>query len=118
MFPVAPFVVIIAYSGFAILGAMIGVVGGWLISLMTKCGPQGILRNAGFGALGFMIGFLACIFISYPRYVITYRFERGTAVTSTTDTCRHPERVAVVMAVLLPLTHEVFRLRQSRANFH
>jgi hypothetical protein len=116
MFPIAPIIVVVTYFGFALFGAVIGLFGGWLLSLVTKCGPQGFLKNAGLGALGFLMGFLGCVLLPYPRNTINYQLEGGVVVTSTMNRYQHPYGVAIVMAVFLPLIHEVYRLRQTRKN--
>jgi hypothetical protein len=54
----------------------------------------------------------------WPSNTVVERLEGGGTVTSTMPRYQHPERVAIVMAVLLPLLHELYRLKRARANCH
>ena len=42
---------------------------------------------------------------------ITYELSGGTHVTSTMNNYQHPERVAVVVAIILPILYELYRKR-------
>lgn len=52
----------------------------------------------------------------WPRNTISYQTKEGVLVTSTMNTYQHPERVAIVVAVLLPLLHELYRLKRARTT--
>jgi len=57
VFPVAPVVVVIAFILWVLAGMVIGALGGLLVSLATKCGQQGIIKDAFLGSFGFLVGF-------------------------------------------------------------
>ncbi len=116
VFPVAPFVVIIAFVLCALTGMAIGTLSGWLVSFATKCGRQGIIRDAFLGSFGFLAGFLGCISMPWPRNTILEHLEGGGTVATTMNRYQHPYRVATVVAVLLPLLHEMYRLKRTRAK--
>jgi hypothetical protein len=108
MFTVPWFVVALYMVAYAIAGMAIGAITGCLVSLLTKGGRHGILKDAFLGSCGYLAGFVACIFTPWPRNSITYRLEGGTEVTSTMNRYQHPEVVAVIIAILLPLLHELY----------
>jgi hypothetical protein len=89
----------------------IGILIGWLTYLITKSKPRKLFRWAYLGALGFLIGFFGCVFLPWHENTITYYLDGGTKVTSTMNIYQHPERIAVVVAVLLPLLYELYRSR-------
>ena len=116
MFPVPPTLVVIRLVLYAIAGMAIGALSGWLVSLITKCGPKGALRDAFLGSFGFLAGLIGCIFVPWPTNTVVEQLEGGGSVATTMNTYQHPERVAIVVAVLLPLLHEVYRFRRARTK--
>ena len=110
-----PLIVVILYLVLcAVAGMAIGALSGWLISLITKCGPKVFLRNIFLGSFGFLAGFIGCIFMPWPTNTVVEHLEGGGTVASTMSRYQHPERVAIVMAVLLPLLHELYRFKRAR----
>jgi hypothetical protein len=116
VFPVSPFVVVIAFILWTLAGMLLGALSGWLILLATKCGRQGLVRDAMLGSFGFLAGFLGCVFMPWPRNTIWEHLQGGGTVATTMIRYQHPYRVALVMAVLLPLLHELYRLKLMRKN--
>ena len=116
MFPVSPIVVIFYLIVYALAGMALGALSGWLASLITKCGRQGIVKDVFLGSFGYLAGFIGCIFMPWPRNTVVEQLEGGGSVATTMNTYQHPERVAIVMAVLLPLLHELYRFKRTRTN--
>ena len=116
VFPVSPIVVAFYLIVFAIVGMAIGAVSGWLASLITKCGQQGILKDAFLGSFGYLAGFVGCIFMPWPENTVVEDLGGGGSVATTMNQYQHPERVAIVIAVLLPLLHELYRFKRTRTN--
>ena len=116
MFPVAPVIVVIAFILYALAGMAIGAFGGWLVSFATKCGQQGIVRDAFLGSFGFLAGFFGCMSMPWPRNTVLEHLGGGGMVATTMNRYQHPYRVAIVVAVLLPLLHELYRLKRARAK--
>ena len=95
------------------IGALIG----WLAASITKRGPQkGILQDAFLGSFGFLAGFIGCIFMPWPRNTVVKDLGGGGSVATTMNTYQHPERVATVIAVLLPLLYELYRFKRARTH--
>jgi hypothetical protein len=114
MFPVSPNVFVIYFAVYTVAGMAIGALTGWLASLVTKSGPKWILKDALLGSIAFLVGFIGCMFIPWPSNRVVEHLEGGGTVASTMSRYQHPEWVAIVMAVLLPLLHEVYRFTQAR----
>ena len=108
-------IVIMFLVVYALAGMAIGALTGWITSLMTRCTRQGILKDAFLGLFGFLAGFVGCIFMPWPRNTISYSLDGGGVATSTMNTYQHPERVAIVVAVLLPVLHELYRWRKRNS---
>jgi uncharacterized membrane protein YeaQ/YmgE (transglycosylase-associated protein family) len=116
VFPISPVVVILYLMAYAVAGMAIGTLSGWLCSLMTKSGTQGILKDAFLGSFGYLAGFIGCIFMPWPRNTVVERLQGGGSVATTMNAYQHPERVAIVVAVLLPLLHELYRFKRTRSR--
>jgi uncharacterized membrane protein YeaQ/YmgE (transglycosylase-associated protein family) len=116
VFPVSPAATIVNLLGYAIFGMAIGALSGWLTSLITKCGPQGVWKDAFLGLFGYFAGLFGSLLMPWPQNTISEHLEGGGTVTSTMNSYQHPERVAIVMAVLLPLLHELYRFKRGRMN--
>jgi uncharacterized membrane protein YeaQ/YmgE (transglycosylase-associated protein family) len=114
MLPVSPTLTIIFLSLYALAGMAIGSLSGWLTSVLTKSGAQGLFRDALLGSLGFLGGFIGCFYFPWHQSTISYQLKGGTQVTSTANFYQHPERIAVVIAVVLPFLHELNRFREAR----
>jgi len=115
MFPVPWFVVALYLAAYAIVGMTIGAITGWAVSLLAKGARRKVLTDAFLGAFGYLAAWHASIFMPWPRNTITYRVEGGTQVSSTMNRYQHPERVAIIVAVILPLLYELYR-RTRRAQ--
>lgn len=113
MIPNSPIFVIINLILYAIAGVAIGALIGLLASLVTKSGLQGIWKNALLGSFGFLAGFTACVYMPWHENTVTERLDGGVTVTTTTAMYQHPFRVAIVVSVLLPLLHELYRFKQA-----
>ena len=118
MFAVPVTFVIFALVLCATAGMVIGALSGWLTSLVTKCGPKGVFRNIFLGSLGSLVAFIGCIFVPWPSNTFVEPLESGGTVATTMARYQHPERVAFVVAVLLPFLHEMYRFKRARANPH
>jgi len=109
MFPVSWFVVAISLVAYATAGLAIGAATGWLISRLRMGSQQNILNDA---LLGYVAGFFGCIFMPWPRNTVITQLPGGTVAT-TMSRYQHPERVAIVIAMLFPLLYELSR-RKNR----
>ena len=114
--PVPSVVVIFILIAYAVAGMAIGASSGWLASLITKCRPKVVLRDAFLGSFGFLVGFIGCMLVPWPTNTIVEPLEGGGTVATTMNTYQHPARIAVVMAILLPVIYEVYRLQRSRSK--
>jgi uncharacterized membrane protein YeaQ/YmgE (transglycosylase-associated protein family) len=116
VFPVSPVVVAVFLVVYSLVGMAIGALTGWLASLVTKSGPKWILNDALLGSIGFLAAFIGCMFIPWPSNTVVEQLEGGGTVATTMSRYQHPERVAIVMAVLLPLLHEVYRFARAHTD--
>lgn len=114
LFPNSPIVLAIFLVLYALAGIAIGIVCGWLTTLVTKCRPWRFMKDATLGSVGFIAGFMACAFIPWHENTIRYTLTGGTQVTSTMSRYQHPERIAIALAVALPVMYELYRLRRAR----
>jgi MFS family permease len=112
----SPILAIILLVLYGMGGAAIGVLSGWIVSLVTKCGPRGIGWDALLGFVGFVVGFIGTGLMPWHQNTITYQLDGGGTSTSTANTYQYPERVAVVVAILLPLLFELCRFWRRRTK--
>jgi len=113
VFPIAWPVVIIGLFMLAFAGIAIGALTGWLASLVISSGPQGVLRNAALGLFGIFAGFALVLLFQGRHYHAEYYFQNGKAVTKHSGV-QHPEMFGVAGAMLLPVLHELYRLKRAR----
>ena len=91
------------------MGISIGAVIGLLVILVTKR-PTLILVDALLGAVGFVVGVVLTARVPFQMNTVTRKV--GDAILSTTTRhYQHPYRAAVLLAVLLPVLYEVYRLK-------
>jgi hypothetical protein len=116
MFPVSWFVVALYLVAYGIAGMAIGAISGWAVSLLTKGGRQKLLKDAFLGAFGFLAGFIGCIYMPWPRNTVITQLDGGGSVATTMSQYQHPERIAIVVAMLLPLVHELLRWKMKSGD--
>jgi len=115
MFPVPWPVVAIYIAVYATAGLAIGAAIGWLISRHTMRIERKILTDAILGSVGFVAGFIGCATVTWPQNTVVEPLPGGGTVATTMSRFQHPERVAVVIAVLLPLLYELSRRMKRQA---
>ena len=116
MVPVSIMFVVIGSILCAIAGLAIGALTGWLISLMTKCGSNGVLRDAFLGSFGFLVGYFGCVLMPWPRNTVVESLAGGGTVATTMNTYQHPARIAIAVAVFAPLLHELYRFKRAHTE--
>jgi MFS family permease len=109
-------IVICYLIAYVIAGMAIGVASGLLASLITRCRPRVLSASALLGSFGFLAGFLLSAFVPWPTNTVVEHLESGGSVSTTVDRYQHPERVAIVLSVFLPLLYELRRLRRARTH--
>jgi|HubBroStandDraft_2_1064218.scaffolds.fasta_scaffold423861_2 H+/Cl- antiporter ClcA len=112
MFPVSPFATVAFVLLYALAGALIGILSGWLTALALRSRHR-LTVDSVLGAAGFLLGGIFAILMPWHANTISYELSGGTRVTSTTNSYQHPERVAAVVAVILPLIYEIWRRRRQ-----
>ena len=115
MLPASPIITLIFLIGHAILAGVIGLVSGWLTHAFTKTGSRRLLADALIGILGYFAGVSTC-FLPWHKNTISYRLSGGTLVTSTANYFQYYERVAVIVAVILPCLFELIRFFRARRS--
>ncbi len=114
MLPVPPIVTAFFLIVYAVAGLALGALSGWLVFLATECHPKKTRLDALLGLFGFMAGFIGAATMPWHENTITEHLAGGTTVTTTMNSYQHPERVAVILAILVPLLYELYRSRQVR----
>jgi hypothetical protein len=115
MFPAPWFVVAFYLAAYAVVGMAIGAITAWLVFLLTRAGRPRLLKDALLGSFGSLAGFIGCISMPWPRNTVVTQLDGGGSVATTMNTYQHPERVAIVIAIVLPLLHELYRWRRHNA---
>jgi hypothetical protein len=116
MFPVPWPVIALFVVAYAAVGLTVGAATGWLISLYRPEVQRKILTDAILGSLGFVAGFFGCAFVPWPQNTVVEQLSGGATVATTMSRYQHPELVAVVIAVVLPLLYELFRRRDRQTT--
>jgi hypothetical protein len=109
------FIVALYVAAYAVVGMAIGAITGWLVSLLKRSGRPRLLKNALLGSFGYFAGFIGCIFMPWPQNTVVKQLNNGVSVATTRNTYQHPERVAIAIAILLPLLQELYRSRKRNA---
>jgi len=116
MLPDSPIITLIFLLMDAVAGMAIGIFSGWLTSFITRARSKRLLTDGLIGAGGFLAGLIGVVFMPWHRNTISYHLSGGTLVTSTANVYQHPERVAVIAAIILPSLYELIRWRQVRRS--
>jgi membrane associated rhomboid family serine protease len=98
---------------YVIVGMAAGLFVGLFASLVSKIEVRCLIKDGLLGLFGSLAGLMGTMLTPWPRNTVTYRMN-GVIETVTTNGYRHPERVAVVVAVVLPLLRELYRFKRSR----
>jgi hypothetical protein len=95
----------------AFIGLAVGVVIGPSVCLLLrlKIRFRNVVVDGFLGSLGFSAGWFATFFIPWPNTVTYYVDQK--LVTSTMSHFQHPDVVAYVLAVLLPVFYEFRRFK-------
>ena len=81
-----------------------------------KGDSRGLGKDAFLGGVGFFVGYIGCAYLPWPKNTVVEVLKGGGSVTTTMNRYQHPARVAVVVAVLLPLLHEIYRYKRTRTQ--
>jgi hypothetical protein len=84
--------------------------------MITRHGTHEILKDAFLGSFGYIVGFIGCIFMPWPRNTVVGPLDGGGTVSTTMNIYQHPTRVAIVVAIILPRLHELYRFRQRHTE--
>jgi hypothetical protein len=98
-----------AYLLEAVVGISIGAIIGLLVILATRR-PTLLFVDALLGAVGFVGGAIGSAKLPYKMNTVTQRVG-DTILTTTSRHYQHPYRAALLLAVLLPVLFEVYRLK-------
>ena len=97
---------------YGVAGALLGSLSGWITAFVLRIRCRLIMDGA-LGAAGFLLGGVVASVMPWHTNTITYELSGGTKVTSTMNSYQHPNRVAVVVAVALPVLYEFWRKRRE-----
>jgi hypothetical protein len=114
--PIPWTLVVVFLIAYAVAGMWIGALSGWLGMWIIKGDSQGLEKDAYLGGFGFLAGFIGCAYMPWPKNTVVEVLKGGITTTTTMNRYQHPARVAVVMAVLLPLLHGVYRYKRTRTG--
>jgi len=96
----------------AVVGMAAGLFVGLFASLVSEVTIRGLIADACLGMFGSLAGFLTVFFVPWPANTVTYRMN-GIVETTTTVRYQHPERVALAVAIVLPLLCELYRFSRA-----
>jgi len=116
MFPIVPQVVVLFWAAAALGGMVIGLVCGFLFARILKLKRAHIWKDALLGGVGVFVGFVATIEMPWPENTVTTVMGDGNVLHTTMNQFQHPFLVAYIFAALLPIFHQLYRLRQSTRN--
>lgn len=116
MFQVAPIVVVLGYIVIGALGGIIGTLAGVAFYMVLKIGLRGAIKDAFLGAIGSVATVIGCAIVPWPRNTVSQSLGSGLHVETTLDRFQHPYIAATVVSVILPVVHQLFRLRLERTG--
>lgn len=116
MLPASSIITLVFLIMDAVAGMAIGILSGWFTSFIAREKSKRLFTDGLIGAGGFLAGVIGVDFMPWHRNTISYHLSGGTLVTSTANFYQHPERVAVILAIILPSIYELIRLRHARRS--
>ena len=106
---------ILGYSlAYWLIGFMVGVSLGYSTAVIARNRPATLLRDGVLGAFGFWAGFVITSIVPWHYNTVNRALPSGGTVATSMNSYQHPEWVAVILAILLPLSNELFRLGKRR----
>ncbi len=114
MLPVLWPVVVMYVVAYALAGMAIGVISGWVVSRMTKARRPGLVKDALLGLFGYVGGIISCALMPWPENTVVEQLPSGGSVATTMSRYQHPQRVAVVLAILFPLLLELYKWKKHK----
>ena len=118
MFQLAPGAVVFGYVLMGLLGAIVAVFSGVLISAAFKSRIQGavVAKDALLGAMGSVITVILCATIPWPWNTVTTTLGPGVRVETSMSRFQYPYIAAVVVAIVLPALHQLIRSKRARSS--
>lgn len=115
MFPVPTFIAFLYLAKYTFMALVIGVFVSVFSSFLLRRKRFYFITDGLLGVFGFWLSLIGCLIVPWPENTIV-RYVGDMKVTETANHYQHPFGVAYVVAVLLPLVHEILRFRHSRRN--
>jgi hypothetical protein len=81
---------------------------------MTKGRRHGLVKDALLGSFGYLGGIISCAFIPWPENTVVKQLPGGGSVATTMSRYQHPQRFAVVLAILFPLLLELYEWKMRK----
>lgn len=116
MFPVSGGVVVLGLLIGATVGLLVGVTSGALTSVVLRIPREGLIKDGILGAVALVATVIACALVPWPYNHVSYTLASGTVVQSTMNRYQHPLWAGLLLALLLPVSRQLFRLKQLRAS--
>ena len=98
---------------YVIVGLAAGLFIGLFASLASETEIRSLIKDGLLGSFGSLAGLMGTMLTPWPRSTVTYHMN-GVIETITTRGYQHPERVAVVVAIVLPLIREIYVFKRSK----
>lgn len=105
---------------FALAGMAIGAAAGYVGNLAfrtAKANPSSLLKDSLLGGFGYLAALVSCAFMPWPENTVIEKLDGGGTVSTTMNSYQHPHRVAVILAILLPIIHQLYRWRKGKRAF-
>lgn len=96
------------------VGALMGVIADRGASLLFKTVHRYPILNATLGAVGFVGGIALCAVVPYPQNTLYGTLPGGGLVSTTMNRYQHPYVVGLVVSIVLPIGHELYRTFRRR----
>jgi hypothetical protein len=106
--------VVVFVVAYALAGMVIGIISGWFFSRITKGRRPGLVKDALLGSFGYVGGIIICALLPWPENTVVEQLPGGGSVATTMSRYQHPQRVAVVLAILFPLLLELYKWKKDK----
>jgi len=113
VFQLAPGAVVLAYVLVALLGAIVSVLSGALISTVFKLRKQRSVRYALLGSVGSVLTVILSATIPWPWNTLSTSLGPGVRLETAMDRFQHPYIAAIVVAIVLPALDQLIRSKRA-----